>query len=188
MSIRDNRGTNAPASPFRFTQVGCIQSRDSERIIDLLGLWCLCKLGQRQPRTLGRQEQCPRAFPKLRCGSVNWPRPGASLAVRNAKTWTREVRTDLRLAGHGAIPHGGDGDLSWGEIPNSRATVDGLRWGVVHWARNKKAEQGGHSIYSDHSCASWILDENVHGGALISFTTARCRGILKEKCALGPFL
>jgi hypothetical protein len=46
----------------------------------------------------------------------------------------------------------------------------------VHWAHNKKAEQGGHSIYSDHSCASRIWDENVHSGARIFFTTARHRG------------
>jgi hypothetical protein len=29
---------------------------------------------------------------------------------------------------------------------------------------NKRAKQGGHSIYSDQSCASRTWDENVHGG------------------------
>jgi hypothetical protein len=40
------------------------------------------------------------------------------------------------------------------EISIPRATVERLKGGVVHWACNKKAEQGGPSIYSDHSSAS----------------------------------
>jgi hypothetical protein len=76
----------------------------------------------------------------------NWPRLGASLAVRNAKTWIREAWMDLGMVGHAAMPHGSDGDR-FGGIPNSWATVEGLRWGMVLWARNKRAEQGGHSIY-----------------------------------------
>jgi hypothetical protein len=44
---------------------------------------------------------------------------------------------------HGSVPT----DL--GEIQNSRAMVDDLRRGVVLYACNKKAEQGGHSIYSE---------------------------------------
>jgi hypothetical protein len=49
----------------------------------------------------------------------------------------------------------------FGENPIPRATVEGLRGGVVHWARNKKAEQGKPSIYSDHSSASRVWDEMI---------------------------
>jgi hypothetical protein len=51
-----------------------------------------------------------------------------------------------------------------GEILNSRDMVDDrMRLGLC-WVRNKEAEQGEPSIYSDHSCASRIWDENVHDG------------------------
>jgi hypothetical protein len=46
-----------------------------------------------------------------------------------------------------------------GENPIPRAIVEGLRRGAVHWASNKKAEQGGPSIYSDYASASRIWDE-----------------------------
>jgi hypothetical protein len=55
------------------------------------------------------------------------------------------------------MPHGGvPTDL--GEIRNSRAMVDDLRQGVVLWARNKKAKQGGHSIYRGRLRLLRILD------------------------------
>jgi hypothetical protein len=46
-----------------------------------------------------------------------------------------------------------------GENYNSRAMVDDLRQEVVRWVCNKKAEQGGPPIYSDHSSVSRIWDE-----------------------------
>ena len=46
-----------------------------------------------------------------------------------------------------------------GENYNSRAMVDDLRRGVVRWVSNKKAEQGGPPIYSDHSSVSRFWDE-----------------------------
>jgi hypothetical protein len=36
--------------------------------------------------------------------------------------------------------------IDLGEIPIPPATVEGLKRGVVHWACNKKTEQGGPSI------------------------------------------
>jgi hypothetical protein len=50
-------------------------------------------------------------------------------------------------------------DLGKNLIP--QATVEGLRGGAVHWAHNKKAEQGGPSIYSDYASASRIWDEMI---------------------------
>jgi hypothetical protein len=94
MSVRDNRGTNSPVSPFRFTRVGRIQTKDSERISDLLGLRCLRKFGQGHPGTAGRHEPCLQRRSRvttrhsLSYGVVafNWPRLGVSLAPEDIET------------------------------------------------------------------------------------------------------
>jgi hypothetical protein len=57
------------------------------------------------------------------------------------------------------MPHGGI-LANLGEIRNSRAMVDDLRRGVALWARDKKAEQGGHSIYRGRLLLLQILDED----------------------------
>jgi hypothetical protein len=48
-----------------------------------------------------------------------------------------------------------------GKNPIPRATMEGLRGGVVRWVRNKNVEQGGPSIYSDYTSASRIWDEMI---------------------------
>jgi hypothetical protein len=47
----------------------------------------------------------------------------------------------------------------FGENRNSRAMVANRERGMVHWLRNKIAEQAGPSIYSDQKWWLRILDE-----------------------------
>jgi hypothetical protein len=163
MSVRDNHGTSAPTSLFRFTQVGRIQSRDSERISDLLALWCLRKLGRRQPGTAGRHELCPRRCSQVttRCSlsysavAFNWSGPGVSLAVRDAKTWVREAWNDLRMAVQGGWLTAAT-MTSFGEIRWTCALVNERGQLRVYWVRNREMKQGECSIYSDRPRALWI--------------------------------
>jgi hypothetical protein len=108
--------------------------------------------------------------------AFNWPRSGASLVVRNAKTWVRKAWTDLGIASHGAMPHGDDGDQSWGKfrILELRWLVWGEEWCSGHVTKRRSRESL--QFYSDHSCASRIWDESVHSSALISFSTAERHG------------
>jgi hypothetical protein len=83
---------------------------------------------------------------------------------KDARTWTREARTDLWMAGHSEMTH--DGDFGpFGEIPNSRATVANRGRGAVLWVHNKLAEHAEHSIYSDRSSVSRIWDGSIYSGA-----------------------
>jgi hypothetical protein len=80
-------------------QDGSVQSNDSERICDLLGLRCLRQFGRRQSGTTGRLKPCPRrcsratTWRSLGYGAIafNWPRPGVSLAPEDVETWIRET-------------------------------------------------------------------------------------------------
>jgi hypothetical protein len=80
----------------------------------------LVQLGQRQLETVGRHEQCPQrrsratTWRSLSYGvtTFNWPRPGASLAVRNAS--------------HGVMPHDVD-DNRFGGNPEF--------WGYGGWIK-----------------------------------------------------
>jgi hypothetical protein len=108
--------------------------------------------------------------------AFNWPRLGASLVVRNAKTWVQKAWTDLGTASNGAMPHGDDGDQSWGKlrILELRWLVWGEEWCFGHVTRRRSRESL--QFYSDHLCASWIWDESVHSSALISFSSVGRHG------------
>jgi hypothetical protein len=109
------------------------------------------------------------AFPgnnvrSLSYGAVafNWRRPGAALVVRNVKTWAKEAWTDLRMVGHGVMPHGGDGDQSWGKI-----RILGLRWMVwgEEWCSGRvtrgRNREGTQFIEVGYGCFEFWMEMNL---------------------------
>jgi hypothetical protein len=160
------RGTKFFTSSFLVTQHDSVWIGSTMSFSNSPGLKENSQEDGRKDRAVGRQGECPwrRSMVATRRSGYpatvefNWAGRWAMRHIRELKTLSSSTVVTSEGSGHDKMSRGVASDW-FGGIQNPQATVAGLKWGVVHWARNKKVEHGGHSIYRGQLRLLQILDE-----------------------------